>query len=323
MKYFGLQSQIRKNNTNSVLILLMFPVVFFGLTWLFFFFTSLGQAQLFEPGEESYGFFPSINTRFLSTIPWITVGVIIWFTVAWFSHTTMINKAASSKPLERKENKRVYNLVENLCISAGMTMPKVNVIEDDSLNAFASGISPQTYTVSLSRGIINKLDDPELESVIAHELTHIRNRDVRLLIISIVFVGIFAFISEMLFRSIRFGSLGRGNKKGSGGAAILIALALAAVGYLIATLFRFALSRKREYLADAGASELTRNPLALASALRKISRDPTIEAVKRKDVAQMFIENPQAELDKKSFSVGSLFATHPPIRKRIEILEQF
>ncbi|MFH0842731.1 MAG: M48 family metallopeptidase [Bacteroidota bacterium] len=323
MKYFGLQSQIRRNNTNSVLILLMFPVVFFGLTWLFFFFTSLHQAQELASEQGAYNLIPVINTRFLSTIPWITIGILVWFTVAWFSHTAMIDKATSSKPLERKENKRVYNLVENLCISAGMQMPKVNVIEDDSLNAFASGINPKTYAVSLSRGIINKLDDRELEAVIAHELTHIRNRDVRLLIISIIFVGIFAFISEMLFRSIRFGNISRGGKKGSGGAAILIALLLAAVGYLIATLFRFALSRKREYMADAGSGELTRNPLALASALRKISADPTIEAVKRKDVAQMFIENPQAELDKKSFSVNSLFATHPPIRKRIEILEQF
>ncbi|OFY63121.1 MAG: protease [Bacteroidetes bacterium RBG_13_43_22] len=323
MKYFGLQSQISKNNTNSVLILLMFPVVFFLLTWLFFFFTSLGQSHYFSPEQEAYNIMPVINNKFLRTIPWVTIGVIVWFTIAWFSHTTMIDKATSSKPLGRSENKRVYNLVENLCISVGMTMPKVNIIEDDSLNAFASGINLKTYAVSLSRGIINKLDDQELEAVIAHELTHIRNRDVRLLIISIVFVGIFAFISEMLFRSIRFGNLGRGDKKGSGGAAILIALLLAAVGYLIATLFRFALSRKREYLADAGSAELTRNPLALASALRKISGDPTIEAVRRKDVAQMFIENPQAELDKKSFSAGSLFATHPPIKKRIEILEQY
>jgi heat shock protein HtpX len=322
MKYFGLQSQIRKNNANSVLILLMFPVVFFGLTWLFFFLMTLTKSNYFSADQGQYNLLPVINNNFLHTVPWITIGVIIWFTIAWFSHTAMINAATSSKPLERKENKRVYNLVENLCISTGMAMPKVNVIEDDSLNAFASGLSPKTYTVSLSRGIINKLDDHELETVIAHELTHIRNRDVRLLIISIVFVGIFAFISEALFRSIRFGSLSRG-KKGSGAAAILIAMVLALVGYLVATLFRFALSRKREYLADAGSAELTRNPLALASALRKISNDPTIEAVQRKDVAQMFIENPQAALNKSSFSIGNLFATHPPIQKRIEILEQF
>jgi len=312
MRYFGLQSQIWRNNTNSILILAMFPFVFLGLTWLFFFFQSLS----FEEQRT----ISQINHSFLVTVPFILIGVIIWFTIAWFSHSSMINAATDSKPLARNENKRVYNLVENLCISTGMTMPKVNVIEDDSLNAFASGIDSKTFSVSLSRGIINKLNDDELEAVIAHELTHIKNRDVRLLIISIVFVGIFAFISEALLRSMRFGRMGRGKKEGAG---IIIVLLLALVGYLIASFFRFALSRKREYLADAGSAELTRRPHSLASALRKISVDPTIEAVKRKDVAQMFIENPQVTEKKSSFSFSSLFATHPPIGKRIEILEQY
>jgi heat shock protein HtpX len=322
MEYFGLQSQIRKNNANSVLLLLMFPVIFAGLTWLFFFLLFLTQNHYAAAGEGQFNLIPSVNSGFLHTIPWVAIGVIVWFTVAWFSHSAMIKKATGSKPLERNENKRVYNLVENLCISKGMIMPQINIIEDDSLNAFASGLDAKTYTVSLSRGIINKLDDHELEAVIAHELTHIRNRDVRLLIISIVFVGIFAFLSEALFRSLRFGSLGRG-KKGGAGAAVLIGIVLALLGYLIASLFRFALSRKREFLADAGSAELTRNPLALASALRKISVDPTIEAVQRKDVAQMFIQNPQIGNKKFGASVSSLFATHPPIEKRIEILEQF
>jgi heat shock protein HtpX len=313
MKYFGLQSQIRKNNTNSVLILFMFPLVFFGLTWLFFFFMSIGSK------EEQFTLI-NVNRSFISTIPWITIGVVIWFIIAYFSHSAIIEQATNSKPLDRKDNKRVYNLVENLCISTGMPMPKVNIIEDDSLNAFASGINSKTYSVSLSRGIINKLQDDELEAVIAHELTHIRNRDVRLLIISIVFVGIFGFITEMLFRSLRFGSLGRGKKQGG---AILLALILALVGYLLASFFRFALSRKREFLADAGSAELTRRPLALASALRKVSADPTIEAVKRKDVAQMFIENPQETEKESKFSFANLFATHPPIQKRIQLLEQY
>ena len=314
MKYVGLQSQIWKNNSRSVLLLTLFPVVFFVLAWLFVFFTS-------EPEFRD----PEVVTgHFLRLAPWITIGVGIWFVIAWFSHSTMINSATGSRPLERKENKRVYNLVENLAITAGMKMPKVNVIEDDSLNAFASGLNDRTYTISLSRGIINKLDDDELEGVIAHELTHIRNRDVRLLIISIIFVGIFAFIAESALRSMRYGSLGKSSsKKGGGGAGVLIALALAAVGYLIATLFRFAISRNREYMADAGAVTLTRKPMALANALRKVSGDPTIEAVKRKDVAQMFIENPQLKSKEDGFSFSSLFATHPPIKKRIGVLEQF
>ena len=197
MKYFGLQSQIRKNNTNSVLLLIMFPLVFYALTWLFFFLMSIGA-------EDEQMRVMSVNSSFLGTIPWITIGIMIWFVIAWFSHSAIINSATNSLPLERKDNKRVYNLVENLCIASGMRMPKVNIIEDDSLNAFASGINPSTYTVALSRGIINKLEDDELEAVIAHELTHIRNRDVRLLIISVIFVGIFGFITEMLFRSLSY-----------------------------------------------------------------------------------------------------------------------
>jgi len=313
MKYFGLQSQIRKNNTNSILLLFLFPVVFYGLTWLFFFLMSIGI-------ENEQSTLIDVNRSFLATIPWITIGVAVWFIIAWFSHTSIINSATNSKPLARRENKRVYNLVENLCISTGMQMPQINIIDDDSLNAFASGINSKTYTVSLSRGIIGKLEDDELEAVIAHELTHIRNRDVRLLIISIVFVGIFGFLTEMLFRSMRFGRIGRGKKEGAG---ILIALLLALVGYLLASLFRFALSRRREYLADAGSAELTRRPLALASALRKVSADPTIEAVKQKDVAQMFIDNPQVKEGKSTFSFANLFATHPPIEKRIQLLEQY
>lgn len=311
MKYIGLQSQIWKNNYKSILLLIMFPLVFYALSWLFFYFIS----------EAEYRTVESTTQSFLNTIPWITIGVALWFIIAWFSHTSMIKRATGSRTLERKENKRVYNLVENLCIAAGMKMPRVNIIEDDSLNAFASGISERTYSVSLSRGIIEKLNDEELEGVIAHELTHIRNRDVRLLIISIVFVGIFSFIAETMLRSMVYGGGRRSSsgKKGSGSAQ-LIGLALAMVGLLLATIFRFALSQKREYLADAGGAELTKNPLALASALEKVSQDSTIEAVKRKDVAQMFIENPQLSKKKRSFN---MFSSHPPISKRIQILKQF
>jgi heat shock protein HtpX len=313
MKYFGLQNQIWKNNSNSVLILIMFPLIFLGLTWLFLFLLSVSQ------GHETS--IVNVDNSFIRTAPWVMLGVAIWFIIAWFFHSAMINAATGSRPLSRKENKRVYNLVENLCISGGMAMPKIRIIDDDSLNAYASGLNPKTFSVSLSRGIIEKLDDDELDAVIAHELTHIKNRDVRLLIISIVFVGIFAFISETIFRSIRFGAVGRGKK--GGGAAILIALALALVGFMIASLLRFSLSRNREYLADAGSAELTRRPKALASALRKVAADPTIEAVNRRDVAQLFLENPESMRKKRSVSFTSLFATHPSIDKRIELLEQY
>jgi len=261
-----------------------------------------------------------INSTFTNVIPFVLIGTSLWFLIAWFFHNSMIRMATGSKPLERIDNKRVYNLIENLCISRGMKIPQIYIIEDDSLNAFASGINDSTYSVSLSRGIIEKLDDDELEGVIAHELSHIRNRDVRLMIISIIFVGIFAFIAEMAFRSLRFGAFSRGRGKGNG-AIILVAIVISAVCYLIAILLRFGISRSREYMADAGAAEMTRKPYALANALRKIDQDPLIEAVQRRDIAQLFIENPQPE--EKKFSFSNLFSTHPPIQKRIELLDQF
>jgi len=313
MKYIGLQTQIWNNNLRSTILLMLFPLVILGLAWLFIYFT-----------RPEYYTTDYVNETFIRVVPWLLAGVLIWFLIAWYANTSIIRNATGAKPLERKENKRVYNLVENLCIASGMSMPKVNVIEDDSLNAFASGINKKTYTVTLSRGIINELDDEELEAVIAHELSHIRNRDVRLLIVSIVFVGIFAMLVEVLLRSLFYSSMTRGRGGGRNrGVAMLIALALAIVGFFITSLFRFAISRKREYMADAGAAQATKRPKALASALRKVSRKPRIEAVKRKDVAQLFIENPK-EQKKDLFSFfNGLFATHPPIEKRIAILEQF
>ena len=232
----------------------------------------------------------------------------------------MIQNATSATPLLRKDNQRVYNMVENLCISQGIEMPKINIIYDDSLNAFASGINNKTFTITLSRGIINKLNDDELEGVIAHELTHIINRDVRLLIVSIIFVGIFGFISESVTRGP---NRMKSNDNGKNELHFLVISIIASIiAFVFSKLLQFAISRKREFMADAGAAEMTKNPHALASALRKISEDPFIEAVNRKDVAQLFIDNPKLNTDKKEF-LSNLFSTHPPIEKRIEILEQF
>lgn len=309
MKYIGIDRQIRKNNFNSILLLVLFPVLLLTMTYALIFFT----------GDRNTG---QANSLFLPTAPAVLAGTGIWFLIAWAGNSLFIRWATSSKPLERTQNKRVYNLVENLCIQEGMPLPKIYVIDDDSLNAFASGIDKSSFSVSLSKGIINKLNDEELEGVIAHELSHIKNRDVRLLIISIIFVGIFSFLAEMAFRSLRFtGRKSDKDSKGSG-VIILIAIAITAVAYLISLLLRFGISRKREYLADAGAAGMTKKPYALANALRKISADPAIEAVESRDVAQLFIDNPTPSAH-KSASWDNMFATHPPIEKRIELLEQF
>ncbi|MEI6141789.1 MAG: M48 family metallopeptidase [Mariniphaga sp.] len=307
MTYVGIQTQIRRNNFRSVLLIFAFPIVLLGMVYAILFFAS---------EQKDYDL---INDQFVGVVPFVLIGTSIWFVIAWFFNLSMIKIATGSKPLSRIDNKRVYNLVENLCISKGMRIPQIFIIEDESLNAFASGINENTFSVSLSRGIIDKLEDDELEGVIAHELSHIRNRDVRLMIVSIIFVGIFAFIAEMALRSLRFGAFSRRGK--NGGVVILVALAVSAICYLIALLLRFGISRSREYMADAGAAEMTRKPYALASALRKIDQDPLIEAVHNRDVAQLFIENPQPA--EKKFSIGKLFSTHPPIQKRIELLDQF
>lgn len=303
MQYIGLQHQISRNNRNSILLLVTFPLLLLGMLYIFLFFADKQDIE-------------STNQHFLTGVPFVITAVCIWFLIAWAGHATIIRMATGAKPIQRTENKRVYNLVENLCIQQGMKMPSVYVINDDSLNAFASGINERTYSVTLSKGIIEKLNDEELEGVIAHELTHIRNHDTRLLIISIIFVGIFAFLAQMALRSLQFG--GRGKK--GGGYIVLIAVVVTAICYFISLFLRFGISRSREYLADAGSAEWTKKPYALANALRKIDDDPLIEAVHSKDVAQLFIDNPQGY--KKNFLDG-LFDTHPPIKKRIQLLEQF
>jgi heat shock protein HtpX len=263
---------------------------------------------------------------FIEAMPFVFIGTGIWFLIAYWGHSAMIDYASGSKTLERKENMRVYNLTENLCMGVGMKMPKLKIIETDALNAFASGLNEKNYSVTLTRGIINKLDDDELEGVIAHELMHIRNKDVKLLVISIIFVGIFSLIIQIAFRSLLYGSMTRSRRKDGkgGGGLIIVILVVSLVAYLISLLFKFALSRKREFMADAGAAEMTRNPLALANALRKISGNSKVDSVKSDDVKEMFIDNgPDDNSANFLGGIGGLFATHPPIKDRISVLEQF
>lgn len=322
MQYVGIQTQQIRNNQRSLFLLFLFPCLVAALLYLvcyLIFFFGRGDSVESEIA-------PMVNHAFISSLPYTMGGVLLWFLIAYWSNTSIINAATGAKPLDRKENKRVYNLVENLCMSQGMNVPKINIIQDDSLNAYASGINERTYAVTLSQGIIEKLNDEELEAVIAHELTHIRNRDVRLLIVSIVFVGIFSMLAQIsLYMITHMRIRSSGNNKGNGGIFILILIALlvAAIGYLFTSLMRFAISRKREYMADAGSAEMTKNPLALANALRKISTDPNIEAVEREDVAQLFIQHPGKQAKSSFWGLSGLFATHPPIDKRISILEQF
>lgn len=313
--YVGIQGQIWKNNLRSILLLIAFPVLLLALVWVFLYFTTPPEVDRVEQANES----------FFNVVPWVIAITGVWFLISWFMHTSMINRMTGAKPISRQDNKRVYNLMENLCIQEGMQMPKLQVIEDDSLNAFASGINQKTYAVTVTRGLLNKLDDRELEGVLAHELAHIKNRDVRMMIIALIFVGIFALVGQIAFRSILFNAMSRrGGGGGRGGAqAMILVLVLAMLAYFFSLIFRFAISRKREYMADAEASRMTRNPQGLASALRKISGNPHVKTVKSDDVAEMFIENKPDKSSGITSFISGLFATHPPVEKRIEVLEQY
>ena len=331
MQYVGVQSQIRKNNRLTILLLLMFPVIILGTIWVFLVVLNyFNNGYYLEDGTMAYEVnFASVNAYFLHILPYVLGAVGLWFVIAYYGNASMIKAATKAQPLKRSENPKVYNMVENLCMSIGMDMPQVNIVNDPQLNAFASGINKKTYAVTLTTGIIDRLNDEELAGVIAHELTHIRNHDTKLLITSIVFVGIVSTIMTMLLRMLYYSFILGGNrrdKKEGGGSVILIILigaVLAIVAYFFTLLTRFAISRKREYMADAGGAEITGNPLALASALRKISNDPGLDEVNRADIAQMFIMYPDEMEPGLLGMVDSLFSTHPDVKKRIAILEQF
>lgn len=329
MKYVGLYTQQVRNNTKSMLLLVLFPAIM--LIMVFAFIAIMQRMSVTDP---IYFDWYEVMGTFLTTMPFVLGGVGIWFAVAYFSNTSMIRHATGARPLERRENPRVYNIVENLTMTCGMDMPKVNIIDTPELNAFASGIDRDSYTVTLTTGICDRLNDDELAGVIGHELTHIRNRDTRLLIVSIIFVGIMSTLASLAIRLIwntfvygGSGSRRRSSNDKGGGVSILVALAvaaaLAAIGYLFTLLTRFAISRKREYMADAGGAELCGNPLALASALRKISSAPALADVDRQDVAQLFIIHPKSLASGFTSFLSGLFATHPSTESRIAYLEQF
>lgn len=333
MRYVGMQSQISRNNRNSMLLLLMFPLIILGMVWVFLALLNYFDSAMYdEYGNVIHTLNTDVvNDYFLSALPWVVGGVGIWFLIAYFGNAAMVKAATGARSLERRENPRVYNIVENLCMACNMDMPMINVIDDPQLNAFASGIDNKSYTVTVTTGLLNILNDEELKGVIAHELTHIRNRDTRLLITSIVFVGIvstiMSIVVRMIYNMMLFGGGScRDNEKGNGMGMILVLIIGAiccAIAYVFVLVTRFAISRKREYMADAGGAELCGNPLALASALRKISGDPGLGHVDRDDIAQLFIVHPQGFASGMMGFLSSLFSTHPDTRKRIEILEQF
>ncbi|MBK6896174.1 MAG: M48 family metallopeptidase [Alphaproteobacteria bacterium] len=311
----GLKSHIWNNNLRSVILLVLYPVLLMIMVWAI----SLVIGVSME-GQHQYNTQPD-PTAFANAIlmeywPTILTVVLIWFAISWFFHTSMIRKLSHSHPVSRTDEPELYNLLENLCISRGMKMPRLEIIETHARNAFASGIDEKSYSITVTRGLMNSLTRDEMEGVLGHELTHIINRDVRLLIITVIFTGMFGFAAQLVWSSIRYRVFYTHGRRDNNGGIVVVVFMIAIIlwlGYLATLLMRFALSRHREYMADAGAIELTRNPEAMMRALMRIAGRDRIPQT-TDDIAMMCIENHVPFL--------GLFATHPPIEARIRAISE-
>ncbi len=330
---YGLRTYIWNNRLKSLVLLAGFPFLLLFISFGF----ALIIAAMNEPSvgqgiQDAFNLMPSL-------IPIAFGAALIWFVIAWFANQGIIDAVTGARTIDRKAEPRLYNLLENLCISRGITMPRLRIIETDARNAFASGVRKGQYSITVTRGLMDALDDAELEAVLGHELTHIENRDVQLLVISAVFVGVISLVGDLLIRAPRAllwstsgggwggggwggggSSRSRGRSSGSGGGGgaivlILIAVAIFLVARVLAIALSFAVSRKREFLADAGSVELTKDPDAMISALRKIAGHSEIHAPAQ--VQEMFLDHP------RQTGLGGLFSTHPPIEARVENLVRF
>ena len=315
----GLSTYRWNNNLKSILLLAAFPLLLLLLLGALVYIYAWGVLMDYDGVVRTGSFRYDGPLGFaLDTIyaywPFVVGAAVVWLLIAYAFNDVMIHAATGARAVTPGEAPRLYKVIEPLCISRGLAVPRLYIIDTDAMNAYASGIDKRTYSVTVTRALLDRLDDRELEAVLAHELTHILDRDVRLLLVTIVFVGAISFIAQLLWRSLRVVSFRR--QRGNTGLVLLVAAAVAGVGYLLALILRFAISRRREYLADAGSVELTKSPEALISALRKISENADVPHVPS-EVRQMFIENPLAES-----SFFNLFATHPPIADRIRVLER-
>ena len=287
--------QIDSNKQRTVMLMIIFSVFVIVIGYFLSQYTQLGYSAIV---------LAIIVSLFMSLI-------------SYYQGDKVALTSTGAKPLDKEANLEIYRLVENLCITAGLPTPKVYVINDPAPNAFATGRDPQHASIALTTGLIEKLTRPEIEGVIAHELSHIKNYDIRLMMVVIVLVGIVAILSDIFIRATMFGGR-KSDNKNSGGAMLIIGLVLMILSPFIAKIIQLAISRKREYLADADGALLTRYPDGLASALEKIASYKEPMQRTSAATAHLFISSPLS--GKKS--LANLFATHPPINDRINKLRQ-
>src|SRR5215211_8531799 len=332
MAAYGLYTHIASNKFRSTLLLaglflLIYVLVFAGAL----------LAEVLIRGDAPVGYYLRAASRDLVTaFPYATGVAALWIVIAYFFHQNMIDAVTGGEDVTRQQQPRLYNLLENLCISRGIPMPKLKVMDSPALNAFASGLNRRQYAVTVTTGLLKALNDQEIEAVLGHELTHIRNGDVQLMVIAVIIAGVVGFFGELFFRmftNLSWNSTGDSSwstssssssssssdsdSKGSGGGivVVIIAVALIVLAWLLSQVVKLALSRSRELLADAGSVELTKNPDAMISALRKIEGRGELPGA-TSAVMELCVDNPRE-------GFADLFATHPSVQSRVDALVKF
>jgi heat shock protein HtpX len=326
MAAYGLYTHIASNKFRSMLLLA-------GLFLLIYVLVYAGAliAEVIIDSDGSVDYYLTAAARdLIKAFPYATIAAALWIVIAYFFHQSIIDAVTGGEDVTRLQQPRLYNLLENLCISRGIPMPKLKVMDSDALNAFATGLNRRQYSVTVTTGLLKALNDQEIEAVLGHELTHIRNGDVQLMVIAVVIAGVVGFFGELFFRMFFYSNWNFGggrssssssssssDSKGGGGAivVVIIAVALILLAWLLSQVVKLALSRSRELLADAGSVELTKNPDAMISALRKIENRGELPGA-TSAVMEMCLDNPRE-------GFADLFATHPSVESRVAALVKF
>jgi len=330
MAAYGLYTHIASNKFRSMLLL----AGLFLLIYVLVFAGALVAEALTHGGKSVDYYLRRASHDLIAAFPWATIAAALWIVIAYFFHQNMIDAVTGGESVTRQQQPRLYNLLENLCISRGIPMPKLKVMESPALNAFAAGLNRRQYSITVTSGLLQALNDQEIEAVLGHELTHIRNGDVQLMVVAVIIAGVVGFFGELFFRmftNLSWNSSGRGwsssssssssssdrDSKGAGGAiiAVIIAVVLILLAWLLSQVVKLALSRSRELLADAGSVELTKNPDAMITALRKIENRGELEGA-TSAVMELCVDNPRE-------GFADLFATHPSVDSRVKALVQF
>ncbi len=333
MAAYGLYTHIASNKFRSMVLLAGLFVLIYVLVY-----AGALIAEVVINSDASVDYYLMAALRdLLTAFPYATGAAALWIVIAYFFHQNMIDAVTGGEDVTRQQQPRLYNLLENLCISRGIPMPKLKVMESPALNAFATGLNRRQYAVTVTTGLLKTLNDQEIEAVLGHELTHIRNGDVQLMVVAVIIAGVVGFFGELFFRTFTNLSWSSGggwssssssrsssssssdsDSKGSGGGAIIVvivAIALIMLAWLLSQVVKLALSRSRELLADAGSVELTKNPDAMISALRKIENRGELPGA-TSAVMELCVDNPRE-------GFADLFATHPSVQSRVDALVKF